>query len=524
VDPLRRIDYENILQLIRTRRYFVLHAPRQTGKTTSLLAMVKRLNDDGEFACVYVNVEVAQMARNDVSGALRSITERLARAIEQFTGDGEPLARANDNFTSAGANAALASMLSDYCAKLSKPLVLFIDEIDSLIGDSLVSVLRQLRSGYADRPARFPIAVILCGVRDIRDYRIHQSDGEIITGGSCFNVKAESLRLGDFTPEDIRELYIQHTAETGQIFTEDIYPKIWELTHGQPWLVNALAHEATSRMRENRDRTRPITLEIIERAAYNLILERTTHLDQLVDKLKESRVRKVIEPMLTSEDWESSEALKPAPDDIQYVIDLGLIRIEGKSPVISNAIYREVLPRELTWVTQLNMTQVDSLWYIAPDGSINIEKLLQAFQQFFRENIDSWKRGGDYEEAGFQLLLQAFLQRVINGGGHIEREYALGRRRVDLLIRRKFPMEAPCSEQQEQRIVVELKIITDKARATPERVLAEGLKQTWEYAQTANPESSHLMICDQREGLDWNEKIYDRIEIYHDLAIHVWGV
>jgi hypothetical protein len=264
---------------------------------------------------------------------------------------------------------------------------------------------------------------------------------------------------------------------------------------------------------------------MVETAAYNLILERATHLDQLVDKLKEPRVRRVIEPMLTGADWEEDEELRPLPDDVQYVLDLGLIRIENKKPVISNAIYREILPRELTYIKQLNMTQVDKTpWYIAHDGSIAIEKLLKEFQQFFRENIDSWKRGGDYEEAGFQLLLQAYLQRLINGGGRLEREYALGAKRVDLLVRYLYPAEAPRREQREQRVVIELKVITAKARTSLEHMLAVGLEQTSEYYQITGAESAHLVICDERGGKTWDEKIYDRVETHKGLDIHLWGV
>ena len=155
---------------------------------------------------------------------------------------------------------------------LDKPLVLFIDEIDALIGDTLVSVLRQLRSGYESRPEAFPISVVLCGVRDVRDYRIHTSKGDIITGGSCFNIKTESLRLWDFSQEEIRELYEQHTQATGQIFEEDVYPVVWDLTNGQQWLVNALARKVTWKMPEGRDRSEPITVETIEEAANQLIL------------------------------------------------------------------------------------------------------------------------------------------------------------------------------------------------------------------------------------------------------------
>ena len=209
-----------------------------------------------------------------------------------------------------------------------KPLVLLIDEIDSLIGDTLIAVLRQLRAGYFKRPASFPQSILLCGVRDVRDYRIHsEKERTIITGGSAFNVKAESLRLGDFSHTDVETLLNQHTEETGQVFEKAARFLVWELTHGQPWLVNALAYEVCFKMKANRDRTETITAEMVVQAKEQLILRRETHIDQLVDKLSEERVRQVIEPILAGMD----DPNRIATDDVQYVHDLGLIQTEGRA-------------------------------------------------------------------------------------------------------------------------------------------------------------------------------------------------
>ena len=265
-------------------------------------------------------------------------------------------------------------MLSEYLTRLSmslkKPLVLFIDEIDALVGDSLVGVLRQLRAGYPDRPAAFPQSVILCGVRDVRDYRIVLSNQDIITGGSAFNIKAESLRLGNFSKEEVHELFMQHTRETGQEFDAACFPLIWNATEGQPWLVNAIGREVTSKMEENRDRSVRITSEMIDRAIENIIYRRDTHIDILIDKLKEERVRRVIQPMLTGSEDEDGQQIPE--DDIQYVEDMGLIKRERGNPIrISNSIYREIIPRELTWSKQQTLVQ-QAQWYINPDNSINL--------------------------------------------------------------------------------------------------------------------------------------------------------
>jgi hypothetical protein len=173
----------------------------------------------------------------------------------------------------------------------------------------------------------------------------------------------------------------QHTAETGQVFTPDALERVWALTVGQPWLVNALAYEACFRMREGRDRSRPITVERIEQAKEHLILRRVTHLDQLADKLREARVRRVIEPML------AGVALGEVPeDDRQYLVDLGLLRREqGGGLVVANPIYREVLPRMLASGPQDSLPQIAPTW-LNPDGSLNPAQLLTAFLHFWRQH------------------------------------------------------------------------------------------------------------------------------------------
>ena len=200
---------------------------------------------------------------------------------------------------------------------------------------------------------------------------------------------------------------------------------IWELTQGQPWLVNALAYEACFGNKAGRDRNRSITADAIQDAREQLILRRETHLDQLTDKLQEERVRRVVEPLLRSTDALGSFT----DDDLQYVRDLGLVR--ANDPVaIANPIYREVIPRALTYTTQAGLFH-DPAWYIDADGTLEVGKLLTAFQAFFREHSEHWVERFQYKEAGPQLLLQAFLQRIVNSGGRIEREYGLGRMRTD---------------------------------------------------------------------------------------------
>lgn len=435
IDPLHRWDLDEVLTLIAQRKYFIVHAPRQTGKTSSLLALRDYLNAEGNYLCVYANFEVAQAARHDVAGAMHALIGQVAEGVQGLLSslpgyDPERWKR----MPAEHAGYRLLEAFLTYVAESSpRPFVLLIDEIDALIGDTLVSVLRQIRSGYSKRPASFPSSIVLCGVRDIQDYRIHRANEEIITGGSAFNIKAKSLRLGNFTPAEIHALYGQHTEETGQGFAEECFELVWRYTGGQPWLVNALAHEVTYEMKENRDPAVTITAELLAEAKERLILSRQTHLDQLADKLSEDRVRRVILPMLTGEE------ARVEADDTDYCIDLGLIQRTDRGVAIANEIYREVIPRELSKEQQDNLAARFAPEWVAADGRIDTGVMLTLFREFWRENADIWASHiKGYQEAAPQLVTQAFLQRVVNGQGYIGREYAVGRGRTDLLIKWRY--------------------------------------------------------------------------------------
>ena len=518
ISPLERFDLDEILRLIRAKRYFVLHAPRQTGKTSALLALRDLLNEAGEYRCVYANVEMAQTARGDVAGGMTAILSELRiRARITLPDSGlEDLARGA--LEDAGAHGALRETLVRWSTADRKPLVLFLDEIDALVGDTLISVLRQLRAGYDMRPAAFPQSVILCGIRDVRDYRIHsESAGEIIAGGSAFNIKAESLRLGDLDEVDVRALLGQHTVETGQEFTQGAVAAVWNQSQGQPWLVNALAYQACFKCKANRDRSRKIDEEEIMEAREELILGRQTHLHQLADKLREERVRRVIEPLLSG--GAMSGADKASPDDVEYVRDLGLVARRGTAR-IANPIYREVIPRELMYARDSEIVQ-ETEWYVKPDGDLDLEGLLAAFQRFFREHSEHWLERFQYKEAGPQLLLQAFLQRIVNGGGRIEREYALGSRRTDLAVVWPPGRFAGAAEPgvPARRYVVECKILHRSLEAT----IREGLEQTLAYMDRCGGESGHLVVFDRDESRPWEEKLYRREESLEGRPVTVWG-
>jgi hypothetical protein len=506
-----RLNEALLLQLIQEKKYFVLHAPRQSGKTTAVRIFVQQLNAMDTCRALYINVEPAQIARNNVKDGMEIILNELRGAAKLAFKRNDPLFEYIEKGLDRLSGSSFKDVLQEWSGSSDKPIILFIDEIDSLVGDTLISVLRQLRAGYTNRPDGFPQSICLIGVRDVRDYRIWSTeDNNFVLGGSAFNIKAESLVLSSFLLDQVRDLYGQHTQETGQQFSDEAVEYAYSLTCGQPWLVNAIAYEAC--FRDVTDRSQPITKQVIERAKEILILRRDTHIDVLTDRLREPRVRSIIDAIISGEGVPEDFPI----DDISYVIDLGLIAQYGKNLIIANPIYQEIIPRELSRPTQLTIVQ-EALWYQNEDGSLNMHKMIEAFVQFYRENSAIWLGKFDYKESGPHLLLMAFLQRIINGGGKIHREYALGRKRVDLLI--EWSSEVLTKEGKPlQRIVLELKI------KRGDKTIDEGLAQIAGYMDTNNATEGHLLIFDRDPDISWNEKIFTKECVVGADTIMVWGI
>lgn len=469
--------------LVEFEGYFVVHAPRQTGKTTTLTALAQELTTTGRYAALMTSCEPGRAWGEDIGRATRAILDRLRdRADVDLPPELRP-----PPWPEASAGGLLARALQTWSEACPRPVVLFLDEIDALEGRTLVSVLSQLRAGAGDRPANFPASVALCGLRDLRDYKTAAGGNPARLGGpSPFNIIVESLRLGNFTLDEVRDLYGQHTADTGQKFTSEAVERVFELTGGQPWLVNALANEIVRRMAV--PVSTPVTADHVEEAKKRLILVRATHLDSLVDKLNDPRVRAIIEPMITG----LAPATRPVPDDLQYVRDLGLLAQDA--PVRpANPIYNEVIVRVLTdnvfdYVSDLPRPRA----YVLPDGRMDFSRLLSEFAGFWTTYGDRLVSQQNYHEAAPHLLLQAYLQRIVNGGGSVQPEEAVGRGRLDILVR--WPYLGPAGTRDEQREAIEIKV-RGAHDADP---LAAGLSQLDGYLDRLGLDTGTLALFDRR--------------------------
>ncbi len=490
--------------LIEEKAYFVVHAPRQTGKTTSLTRLARSLTAAGTYAAVLVSCKVGEVAGADIQRGIRAVVRTITKgARKQLSEELRPAPP--EEFAGIEVEVLLEEYLSFWSERCPRPVVLFLDEIDALVDDTLLSVLDQLHSGYDSRPDQFPHSVALIGLRDVRDYEIRREGSSRVGSSSPFNIKLESLLLRDFTAEEIAELYAQHTAETGQRFTDEADRMAFDLSLGQPWLVNALARQVV--MREVPDPETIIEAHHLEAAKEALILRRDTHLDSLIKRLRQERVQRVIEPILAGE-FLSGDVLN---DDYAFVRDLGLVRPGPQGLEIANPIYREIVPRALTAIMELSMV-LPRPSYLDGEGRLDFDQLLDDFRAFWIANAEVFLERAPYSEAAAQLVFMAYLHKITNGkGGFVDREYAAGRGRVDLCIRWPLPTGEVL------RWAVELKVWRD---TTPEgkgilNPVEQGLLQLPEYLERLGMDRGYLIVFDSRSELAPLPERVSREQIEH---------
>ncbi len=493
VDPLSRLA--EVQDLIGKELYFTLHAPRQTGKTTCLHALAQKLNTEDKYIAL-----VASFERAGVPGlTLDRANHTLNKSIYQSC-----LLQLPESYRAPEPHKdqELHDYLSAWCRNLPKPVVLLVDEIDALFDDVLISVLRQLRDGFQGRPKGFPSSIALVGLRDVRDYKASlRSERQSLGTASPFNVKSKALLLENFTAGQVSQLLDQHTSETGQVFSHSVRERLFALSQGQPWLVNALANEIVNEILKG-DLSAEITEDLVDQAKNQLILRRDTHLDSLIDKLREDRVKRIVQAIING-DMIHFDVLD---DDIAYVRDLGLVA-PTKPMTFANPIYAEIIPRVMASPMDESIpAEIQTPWFLTDEGLLDMDKLLKAFQAYYRRHSGAWLDRFEYRESAQHLLLMTFLQRVVNSGGDIVREMALGNHRIDMFVRFK-----------EQAFAFELKIRRDT------HTLPEGREQLARYLDTLGMTQGYLVIFDSRDR-SWEEKITWEQETYEGKTITVVGV
>jgi len=485
VPATRRL--ESVRDLVGRHAYFVVHSPPRSGKTTSTLALASELTAEGRCISAVLSADAGKWPGPDVGTVETAL-------LQQWRGNlGQQLAPelVPPPWPDSVPGTRIGAALGAWAKTSTKPLARFADDFDALPDAALQSLLRQGRSGHSFRPHGFPSSVGLVGMRAARDYRTHS--------GSPYNITQGTPELRPFTRDEVAALYAQHTADTGQRFLPGAIDRAFHWTQGQPWLVNRIASECVERLVPRR--TDPVGAAHIDRAAEVVVEARETHIEDLAARLDEDRVRSVVEPMLMGE----MTGADVPDDDVDYVLDLGILALRDRRLEVANPVCANAIARALTRAQERQIA-CDSQGCVRPDGRLDMAKLMTGFQQFWRKDGHLAAAGFRYTEAGPHLMLMAFLQRIVNGGGRVEREYALGRGALDLLVSWK-----------DERFAVEVKLRRDRS------TLPDAIEKTVRYLDFVGLPEGWLVLFDLRKTA-WDRKIFNRKLRSGSKTVRVVGV
>lgn len=413
---LFRNDYlKKGIELVEKERYFTIWAPRQTGKSTYFRQLADELTKIG-YEVAHINFENYKDESRD------AFLLRLRNELTTFL---------SIDFSGLGISEIFYRIEQQKDGKF----VLIIDEVEGINPEYFGTFLHSIRNAYHSRTEHGLKSVIFVGVSNIV--------GIVQDNASPFNI-AENLNIGYFTQEESMTLLEMHETETGQLFEPKVKEKIYEITAGQPGLVNGFANQLVTRYPDEKILNYAQYLEV-EHWYLNVAIDK--NVSNIINKAKD--FRPLVERLLFTE------------ADIPFDIDREAIKIlhtngiirEGKDrmiafwvPLYRKRLYKAFYPYTNGEGKRIG-AEVISSHYFDEKGKLKIDTLIQNFKKYvkrrgfgvFREKIGTDEDGNpiyaSIPEAAmvyaFETYIQAILE-VLDGKSYREAQTALGR--TDLLI------------------------------------------------------------------------------------------
>lgn len=472
--------------LIDQGAYFVLHAPGRTGKTTSLRALAAEITSEGRYAALLCSAAVAAPARSDSSLVQEALLSSIRIAAEQDL----PFDLRPPPFPESADATRLWEGLSTWARVCPRPIVIFFDDLDTLHGAALDSVLRQLETGFSRRPGHFPWSIALSGQLDVRGHGLSDAEtSKVALSTGPFERFWSSRLLASFTIGEIRALYAQHFGRAEERFSSDALAFVHEASAGHPFFVQALGREIAAIVSDSETITKPIAI-----AAYqHLIARHVSPIDDLPSRLADPRVRRIIEPLLLG----SAEIASAAASDLQFVRDIGLVSIDD--PVrIDGLLFRALVPRLLSESTQ-RVFDADPTLFFEPDGRLSMERLLPTFAMFYAAHAPELLAGIPYPKVAPELVFLGVLFRTLEGRGWVNVEFGVSRGRVEVTLsvliaqnHSEAHAETTATEQREVLVLVTRRKGDSKVKKRALAWLDAALHQ-------ASSDSGTLVIFDKRD-------------------------
>ena len=443
------------IDLVKRKRYFTIWAPRQTGKST-YFRLLKTELEKIDYKVVHINVEnYKNISETDLLRHLNNSTKKDL--------DLDFKSRDFENF------AEEIKLIRD------KKYVLIIDEIEGLNKDIFNQFLHTIRNLYHFREEHALKSVVFVGVSNIL--------GVIQDNASPFNI-ADNLDVPYFTEEEVFELLEQHENETDQKFTNEVKAKIYEITSGQPGLVNGFAYKLVT---DNLDKAE-ITLEDYYKVEHWYLYEA---IDKNIENIKNKAkvYRRLMEELLFCE---KTIPFNKHKESIKFLTAQGVIK-KGKDgniqfwvPLYKKVLYTFFSP-DFNGEGRYFYGKYDAYYgfYDEQTKKVDLRKLIEQFKNYVKErtfkHFMDRKADGSYErlkEAAAGYAFSTYIENYVlsmRGKTYYEADSGLGR--TDMII-----------NIASKEYVIEFKVYSDGAKFN------QGKQQVSYYARARNLSEAYYVV------------------------------
>ncbi|MEN8220686.1 MAG: hypothetical protein ABFS56_30910 [Pseudomonadota bacterium] len=199
--------------------YFTIWAPRQTGKTWLMIQLEQAISQQYPEEFTIFNFSLGALRGMSFTSENSEFPENFGELLEECL-PGKPFVNSWKNFR---------QLFSKNEGLWDRPLILLIDEVDTLPLALIDLMVAQFRELYLNRKNNWLHGLALIGVRAVLGIESQR--------GSPFNIQ-RSLKVPNLTPEEVKDLYRQYQEESNQPIEAAVVDKIYESTKGQPGLVS----------------------------------------------------------------------------------------------------------------------------------------------------------------------------------------------------------------------------------------------------------------------------------------------
>ena len=484
-----------MIGLIKRGKYFVINRPRQYGKTTTLKTIEKALNGNGEWLVLNTSFEgLGVNVFTDEQLFCRSFLDRLIEQLNrhnliELVSFLKEEKKKNNNFSD------LSDTITSLAHRVPQKMVLLIDEVDRSSDHNLfLELLGTLRHKYLYRDEadqKTFHSIILAGVRDIKTLKAKIRVGHPSNYNSPWNIAANFDVDMNFHPHEIKPMLDDYAKERGvKLDSHLLSEKLFYYTSGYPFLVSALCKIFDEKILAKKTE-KTWTEEDTTLAAKMLIYDpySNTNFDSLVKNLENNPdLYNLAYNILVEGEYYDFNIQDPL---INLGVTHGIFKKE-KGVKIHNRIYQELI---LNYMTSRTRTQIKlgsygyNHKYLLPGDQLNVEMVLENFQQFMQEQKD--EKDKVFLERNGRLVFLGFLQPIINGQGFFFKEPQISdEKRMDVVI-----------TFFQNKYIIEMKVWRGKSYHE------NGLEQLADYLGRQNLDTGYLLIFDQRsKKKSWDKK------------------